>query len=270
MTAGNDPGVSDFGISVRGEPVEHPRHPEADEATHVPDPRFALADQVRRITAAMVGLPLTDSAIDIATGELRVLADRLEMEAGPGRRPRAQPDPAGHAQDFFPTSPVIGFANPIAPPVVVHIEDGELHGSAFFDYQYEGPPTCVHGGVIALVFDELLGAANIAAGCPGMTGTLTIRYRRPTPLRTRLRLQARATRQEGRKIFTWGGMFLGDELLAEAEGIFIELVPERFLAVIGANGGPEEVLAQVRADAQRLFGTEGNPAGNRKVGPGQG
>ena len=40
--------------------------------------------------------------------------------------------------------------------------------------------------MIAETFDEMLGAANIVAGNPGMTGTLTIRYRKPTPLRTDL------------------------------------------------------------------------------------
>ena len=72
----------------------------------------------------------------------------------------------GIPREFFPTSPVIGFANPVARPVVVEGVDGELHGTAFFDYQYEGPPTCVHGGVIAMVFDEMLGAANILGGEP--------------------------------------------------------------------------------------------------------
>ena len=57
-------------------------------------------------------------------------------------------------------------------------------GQAWFDCAYEGPPTCVHGGVIAETFDEMLGAANMVAGNPGMTGTLTVRYRKPTPLRT--------------------------------------------------------------------------------------
>lgn len=166
------------------------------------------------------------------------MADQLEGVAGEGRRARSEPDPAGRPQDFFPTSPVIGYANPIAPPVVVELADEGLVGTAYFDYQYEGPPTCVHGGVIAMVFDELLGAANIAAGCPGMTGTLTIRYRKPTPLRTALRLEARATGREGRKIRTWGGIFREETLLAEAEGIFIELVPERFLRVILANTEP--------------------------------
>jgi acyl-coenzyme A thioesterase PaaI-like protein len=164
------------------------------------------------------------------------VADRLEGAAEPGRRSRMQPDPTGEAQDFFPTSPVIGFANPIAPPVRVELAEDGLVGTAFFDYQYEGPPTCVHGGVLAMVFDELLGATNIAAGRPGMTGTLTIRYRRPTPLRAPLRLESRCLGRDGRKITTWGAIYDQETLLAEAEGIFIELVPERFLQVISSHG----------------------------------
>ena len=243
------PGVSDFGISLRqAADVARGGHEE-----HAPDPRFALADEVRRVTRALVGLRVPDAEVAAATEQMRDLADRLEASAEPGRRPRAQPDPAGHPQDFFPTSPVIGFANPVAPPVHVEMSADGLQGTAFFDFQYEGPPTCVHGGVIALVFDELLGAANIAAGSPGMTGTLTIRYRKPTPLRTPLRLEARTTGRDGRKITTWGGIFLDDVLTAEAEGIFIELVPERFLQVISGAHPPREVLDQVRADAERLF-----------------
>jgi hypothetical protein len=70
------------------------------------------------------------------------------------------------------------------------------------------------------MFDELLGAANFAAGHPGMTGTLTVRFRKPTPLQTLLRLEARCTGSRGRKITAWGGMYLGDVLTAEAQGVF--------------------------------------------------
>jgi acyl-coenzyme A thioesterase PaaI-like protein len=121
-------------------------------------------------------------------------------------------------------------ANPIAPPVKVELAEGGLSGRVLFDYQYEGPPGCVHGGVIALVFDELLGAANISVNSPGMTGTLTVRYRKPTPILTDLRLVARFEGRDGRKIRTWGGMYHGDELTAEAEAIFIELLADRFFA----------------------------------------
>jgi acyl-coenzyme A thioesterase PaaI-like protein len=245
-------GVSDFGISPGGGPGAGVDAPRPDGGSGGDDERFALADQLRRVTSAMVGLPITEPDIAAAAAAVRAVADELERVAGPGRRMRAQPDPAGHPQEFFPTSPVIGFANPVAPPVVVEAVDGELRGTAYFDYQYEGPPTCVHGGVIAMVFDEMLGAANIMAGSPGMTGTLTIRYRKPTPLRTPLRLEARFMGREGRKITTYGAIFHGDVLTAEAEGLFIELVPQRFLAIVTENSDSPEAVEQVRADARRL------------------
>ena len=131
----------------------------------------------------------------------------------------------------------MGMANPLAPPVVVHVVDGvdggyqEIRAEAWFDWAYEGPPTCVHGGVIAETFDEMLGAANMVAGNPGMTGTLTVRYRKPTPLRTPLRIEARCLRRDGRKIFTWAGIYHGDLLTAEADGLFIEVNPAQFLAI---------------------------------------
>jgi hypothetical protein len=249
MTPEGEPGVSDFGISI-GEVAARGSHDPSMVAGD--DPRFGLAAEVRRITSAMVGLPLTDDDIAAATMVVAELADRLEAAAGLGRRPRGQPDPTRDAQDFFPTSPVIGFANPVAPPVVVEAVNGGLIGSAWFDYQYEGPPTCVHGGIIAMVFDEMLGAANILAGNPGMTGTLTIRYRKPTPLLTPLRLEARFVNREGRKIYTTGAIYHGDVLTAEAEGIFIELVPQKFMEIVAENSDSPEALEQVRADAKRL------------------
>ena len=255
-------GVSDFGISPGGPPTDAgaSRAGEREEsvsARRAPeDARFELAEQLRRITSAIVGLPIADTDITAATAAVGEVADVLERVAGPGRRLRAQPDPVGHPQEFFPTSPVIGFANPVAPPVVVEAVDGELRGTAFFDYQYEGPPTCVHGGVIAMVFDEMLGAANIMAGSPGMTGTLTIRYRRPTPLRTPLRLEARFMGREGRKIRTYGAIFHEQTLTAEAEGIFVELVPQRFLDIVSENSDSPDAVEQVRADARRLGFTD--------------
>jgi len=254
MTPEGEPGVSDFGIST-GEV----RRPGDASGLAGDDLRFELAAEVRRITSAMVGLPLTDADISAATTAVAQVADRLEDAAAPGRRPRAQPDPVGDAQDFFPTSPVIGFANPLAPPVVVEAVNGGLIGSAWFDYQYEGPPTCVHGGVIAMVFDEMLGAANILAGNPGMTGTLTIRYRKPTPLRTPLRLEARFMSRDGRKILTTGAIYHGDVLTAEADGIFIELVPQRFMKIVAENSDSPEALEQVRADAKRLGLADDSP-----------
>jgi acyl-coenzyme A thioesterase PaaI-like protein len=223
-------GVSDFGIGVSDD----------DEGAHsevrADDPRYPVADLVRRINSLVVGSPISDEAFAAAQESLEEAVARLEAGAGSGRRKRIQPNRRNPAQDYFPTSPVIGLANPIAPPVEVEATADGLKGRAFFDYQYEGPPGCVHGGMLAMVFDEMLGAANIAVNSPGMTGTLTIRYNRPTPIRTELRLAARCEGRDGRKIRSWGGIYHGDQLTAEAHGIFIELVADRFMERIAKYG----------------------------------
>ncbi|HVX21822.1 MAG TPA: hypothetical protein VHB02_10775 [Acidimicrobiales bacterium] len=226
---------------------------------------------MRRLADLLVGRAVDDADLDRAAADLAAVADRLAAAAGPGRRHRTMPDHRGHPQDFFPTSPVVGYANPLASPVAIWTvrgEDGrpELRGRARFGYAYEGPPTCVHGGVVAQTFDELLGAANIPTGRAGMTGTLTVRYRRPTPLLADLDLVARQTGVDGRKIFAWGGIYHNGELTAEAEGVFIELAPQRFLDVVTANaaeagdGGVDPEIKELVARGARLLGVDGPPA----------
>jgi hypothetical protein len=249
-------GISDFGISPG-----MPEHEGAFEAPapHPRDPRVGLAAIMRRITSSVMGNILGDDDIVAAASVLEKVAQDLEGRARPGRPLRPPPDITGPPQEFFPSSPITGFANPLAPPVVVESFEGGLAGTAWFDYQYEGPPTCVHGGVIAMVFDEVLGVANIAAGRPCMTGTLTIRYLKPTPLRTTLRVEAHCTDQHGRKMYTRGGIYNGDVLTAEAEGVFIQLVPERFLEMVSHMAIPAEILEQVRADARILEQAPASP-----------
>ena len=77
-------------------------------------------------------------------------------------------------------------------------------------------------------FDELLGMACIFSGNPGMTGTLEIRYRSPTPVRTELYFEGRLDRVEGRRIYTSGSVSSGDVCCAEATGIFVSIDRQKF------------------------------------------
>jgi acyl-coenzyme A thioesterase PaaI-like protein len=208
-------------------------------------PQNRLADAMRRISAVAVGQPLSDGEIAEAALRVEAVADQLEAAAEPVKRTRAQPDPISHPQDHFSTSPMVGYANPVAPPVTVWAVKGEegqreIRGTVTFGYQYEGPPTCVHGGVVAELFDELLGLANIAVGEGAMTGTLKIRYNRPTPLLVPLELVARNTGHEGRKVYAWGGIYCNGELTAEAEGIFIDVMQGKMLEIVRANANNAE------------------------------
>ena len=130
---------------------------------------------------------------------------------------------AGDPHAHFDHSPIIGRANPLAPPLELSVVDDKVVGRAVFGSAYEGPPGAVHGGYVAAAFDELLGMAQSLGGKPGMTGTLTVRYRRPHPLHAEISFEAELVRVEGRKIFTIGRSFADGELRAEAEGLFISV-----------------------------------------------
>jgi len=216
-----------------------------------------------------------DGKVEEAAEAIEAVSHRLAQHAGPGRAPRMFPDIRRPPQDFFPTSPISGMINPIAPPVLVTVVDGveggprEILAQVNFDYPYEGPPTCVHGGVIAATFDEIMGAANMVAGHPAMTGTLTIRYRKPTPLCTDLRIEARCLGHEGRKVRTWAGMYDGDLLTAEAEGVFIEADPARFLAMAEENADRSDptTVEIMRAEAARA-GAASDVPGSLDLGAG--
>ena len=246
-------GVSDFGISAGGG-ARADRRDDERRRRWPRIARFDLAVEVRRITCAMVGLPIADDDIDAATAALKGGGRRLGGRTPvPGRRPRAQPDPVGRPPGLLPHQPRDRFRQPGGAAGGGRGGRRRAAGNGLRSTtSTRDRPTCVHGGVIAMVFDEMLGAANILAGNPGMTGTLTIRYRKPTPLRTPLRLEARFVGREGRKIRTYGAIYHGDVLTAEAEGIFIELVPQRFLAIVAENSDSPEAVEQVRADARRL------------------
>ncbi len=195
----------------------------------------------RRLAAAMRIVIDRLIQIDAPEAELAAAADALERYAERlAEHPRShryeswgETSPAGDTGAFFDQSPLIGLANPLAPPILVEADpDGErVHGRVTFGAAYEGPPGCVHGGVLAAAFDEVLGFANSLSGSPGMTGTLTVRYQLPTPLHTPLRFEARFDRIEGRKIFTSGEVYAGEQRTAEAHGIFISVDREKFRAL---------------------------------------
>lgn len=130
---------------------------------------------------------------------------------------------AGTEVGFFDHSPMIGRANPLAPPIEVQTTDDLVIGRVCFGSAYEGPPGCVHGGYLAAAFDEVLGMAQSMSGRPGMTGSLTVRYRRPTPLHHDLVFEGRLISVSGRKISTQGRCLADGEVTAEADGLFISV-----------------------------------------------
>jgi acyl-coenzyme A thioesterase PaaI-like protein len=220
---------------VTDTPHPHWREPEGAVSPRRADLRRA-ASAVRRVIEKLVGTSAPEESVRAAADALVAVADQFDSypSAESWMRPWdgdfAESANAGDPHAFFDHSPLIGKANPLAPPIELEVRDGKVHGRARYGAAYEGPPGCVHGGHIAAAFDEVLGMTQSLGGQPGMTGTLTVRYRKPTPLHTDLRFEAELERVDGRKTFTTGRLYAGELLTAEAEAVFIAVDFSRLAA----------------------------------------
>jgi len=83
-------------------------------------------------------------------------------------------------------------------------------------------PASVHGGFVAALFDQFMGVAQAIGGQPGMTGTLSTRYHRRTPLNTELCLRGWVEKIEGRKTFVRAEIRADDVLTASCDGVFVQ------------------------------------------------
>jgi hypothetical protein len=181
-----------------------------------------MTDVLRRLIERVVATQAPADAMQTATTQLRAIAEVLEDFPRGRVYDFSESSLAGDPGAFFDNSPVAGLANPLAPPLRMHVEDDAIIGEVRWGSAYEGAPGCVHGGYVLAAFDEVLGLAQDLGGQPGMTGTLTTKFRKPTPLHTDLRFEARIDRIEGRKTFTTGELHDPDgNLLAEADAVFI-------------------------------------------------
>ena len=171
-----------------------------------------------------------------AAAAIRAAAAPLAVDTRGRTRPPSADDLLGGIRMY---NPVSGTGSGLAPPVRAEVVDGEVIGGCVLGLAYEGPPMYAHGGVSALLLDHMLGYATTAAGRPGMTVALDIRYRAPVPLQTPLRLTGRVTGVDGRKVLAAGTLATADApdtLLVEATGTFVAVPPEKARALFGGMG----------------------------------
>ncbi|WP_040509910.1 PaaI family thioesterase [Gordonia soli] len=182
-----------------------------------------FTDSVRDLIDAVIRTEVDDATVRQAQAEIAGVVQRLrtqQMDGAYGVRYTA--DKKGMAWG----NAVIGLRNAIAPPLVLRPgDDGGVVTDATLGAAYEGPSGLVHGGVCAMLFDHVLGEAASVDGIPCFTGTISVRYLRPTPLGP-IRIDAAISGRDGRKKIVRGTLSGPDGVTAEAEGIFI--VPREF------------------------------------------
>lgn len=205
---------------MSAEQGERPERPERLVAAARPDGVDAAAAAARRVVAALLQAgDHTDADMADVAKQLHAVADHLEQRSGStDERLRTMWTTGGPTRH----DPATGPENALAPPLVIEgREDGSVEGTVTLGLPYQGPPRCVHGGVTALLLDHALGMANHWAGPSGMTASLTLRYRRPTPLFEPLTVTARQVSVDGSRIRAVGAISAGGRDCVTAEGLFI-------------------------------------------------
>lgn len=241
--AGHDPATA-----WHPDATPRPDTGEAARRLHAVDSRpgaEAAALQRRRRAISELGEALRvlveHAAITEApTDELRAAAERVRQVAAPlGERVRdrsvlaSADDLLGGVRMY---NPVTGTGSALAPPLQITDAGGEAVGSCTLGLAFEGPPMYAHGGVSAMLLDQLLGYAVSASGNPGMTVRLDTTYRKPVPLLTPLRLTARVDGVDGRRVTASGSIATEAEpgtVLVAATGTFVALRAEQALDLFG-------------------------------------
>jgi acyl-coenzyme A thioesterase PaaI-like protein len=178
--------------------------------------------------------PLTDSVRSLVDAAIRTEADaqtvaevKRDIDAAIARLRERQLDGAfgvrvtesGESMGWG--NAVIGIRNALAPPLFTHRDsEGRISADFHLGAAYEGPPGHVHGGVAALILDHVVGVAASPDRQPRFTGTITMRYLRPTKLGP-LRTEAIRIRSEGVKTYCSGHIADAEGITVEAEGVFI-------------------------------------------------
>jgi len=184
--------------------------------------------QIRRILAVHNMVNTDAETFDDLSARLQTIANELED------MPRGRPFlrfsglmPDDQINDAIPFSPIAGRYNAVALPLELERDGDLMIATGVFNEAYEGPNQCVHGGIVAAVYDQVLAQANVLHKIGGPTASLTTYYKKPTPLHVPLRFEAWTESVEGRKIITKGRCLANGEVVTEAEGLFIRLDPER-------------------------------------------
>jgi acyl-coenzyme A thioesterase PaaI-like protein len=198
--------------------------------------RLGAAEVMRRLGHAIVGHDVDDAAFLRMTTTMEALV--ADVKASPRRqRPTLNmsrdlfvvPPPQGGTRgSHFTDCIVSGRANPmgVAAEILRDGDDAVLRstlGDAF-----EGAPGRAHGGMVAALFDEVMGFVLSITCTPAFTGRLTVTYRAPVPIGVPLEFRARLSGQDGRKLLMTGEARHGDSVVAEAEALFVAVDPERF------------------------------------------
>ncbi len=184
-------------------------------ALHSRDADASLLDEVAAaadaVTARLEDVPLRERDLSALRGQMW-----------------ADPVPDGGVVQHFQDCFVSGIWNPMGIGIEVRRDGDEAVATVTLGAAYEGAPGRSHGGIVAAIFDDVLGYLLRFLKQPAFTGELTVRYLAPTPIHEPLEFRARVERVEGRKIDTVAEAYA---LGPDGERTHVATATARFIAI---------------------------------------
>ncbi|MCP3913087.1 MAG: PaaI family thioesterase [Actinomycetia bacterium] len=131
--------------------------------------------------------------------------------------------PDGGEIEFDPFSVIGGAFHPHASGINFFRAGDDVVGRADIDPGHAGPPNRIHGGVVASLVDETMGALNRSHGRRAFTASLTVDYRAAAPIDEPVEFRATTVSHEGRKIvLSCEGSTADGTVFCESKGLFIQ------------------------------------------------
>ena len=203
--------------------IETPAGPPADPTGEA---RVRAGRAIRDLGHALVGSHATVELIDEIAETLDDLS--LRLEAGPPRGRPTATFPSWMAAPLdgapivtFEDRPISGSASPWGCDLVSRREGDEAVAHFTLRAAHEGAPGRSHGGVVAAIFDDVMGFVIQLVEVPAFTGELSVRYEAGVPLGRELVMRARLDHRHGRKLHITADLWDAETRVATAKATFI-------------------------------------------------
>jgi hypothetical protein len=187
----------------------------------------AAAGALRHLAGQLLSLEHPHPAVDDMLEQLAVWRKELAAAVAPDPTPRIGNDGADSRRVYLSHAFDIGGFNPCFPEYEFdRIDADTAEGRVTFPVVYEGPPGLVHGGFLAVFFDCVIQHQNCATELSGKTRSMTVKFRRPTPILTELSFDI-VREQVDRGVTSTARLSRDGEVLCIGEATTLALSPDK-------------------------------------------
>jgi hypothetical protein len=187
----------------------------------------AAAGAIRRLTGLLVSLEHDNPTVDAIIAQIAEWERQLGASVPSDMSPRIGTDSTDEQRVYLDHAFDVGAYNPSFPEYTFdRIDDDTACGRVTFPVVFEGPPGLVNGGFLGVFFDCVTQHQSCATGRTGKTRSLTVTFRRPTPILTELDFDIVRSESEGRVTST-ARLLHGDEVLCVGELSTVASSPDK-------------------------------------------